>query len=315
MLFEEFTEQSNIVDCYPFLIMLTIIGELLIWPFLLFFVQYLTKERENYSWKDLMYFIPFFVGLIWRIPFMNLSDEEKLSYFSNGIPYDVALFVAYKIIVTLLFLAIVIKTLNRKINLLEPYTAFNKKNTLIADIKKMTLVIGALFLLAYLLFFIDFFYLSNYRQVSSLLLTSILYFFGVLVYRNPHLFKKYNYSKTIVDFFDGKELDYIDALQKLFREKQPFLNEKLTIKDVAQELNLSSQQLSYIINRHLEVNFLDFVNTYRIVEVMKQFNRKTHKDYTLLSIALESGFNSKASFNRIFKKHTGVTPSNYIKNL
>ena len=62
-----------------------------------------------------------------------------------------------------------------------------------------------------------------------------------------------------------------------------------------------------IINENLYKNFFDFINTYRIEEMKKQLQGESK--YTILGIAYESGFNSKSSFNRIFKKYTGQTPS------
>ena len=71
--------------------------------------------------------------------------------------------------------------------------------------------------------------------------------------------------------------------------------------------------ISQAINKGFEMNFNDYINNHRVDEVIKELKSGTHHSQTLLSIALESGFNSKSTFNRAFKKHTQLTPIAYIK--
>ncbi|MCK4919930.1 MAG: helix-turn-helix domain-containing protein [Bacteroidales bacterium] len=106
----------------------------------------------------------------------------------------------------------------------------------------------------------------------------------------------------------------IENLRQLMTEKKVFLNSDLSLKDLAKELHISTNTLSSLFNNSLNQNFYDFVNTYRVEYVQKLMESEEMKNYTLVSIGYESGFNSKSSFFRIFKKHTGKTPSEYIKN-
>jgi AraC-like DNA-binding protein len=83
--------------------------------------------------------------------------------------------------------------------------------------------------------------------------------------------------------------------------------------DVAEKLNVSTNNLSQIINEKLGKNFYDFVNEYR-VETAKELLLNPKKQHlTLLAIAFDSGFNSKSSFNNVFKKQTSLTPSEFKK--
>jgi AraC-like DNA-binding protein len=103
----------------------------------------------------------------------------------------------------------------------------------------------------------------------------------------------------------------INELKAYMENKKPYLQSKLTIKQLADMLSIQSYQLSVILNDHLKKNFFDFINEYRIEEVKNEI--KYNKNYTLLGIAYDCGFNSKSSFNRIFKNYTGLTPSEYLK--
>jgi len=98
-------------------------------------------------------------------------------------------------------------------------------------------------------------------------------------------------------------------------DEKPYLDNRLSLKQLAELIDLTTNHLSQIINEKLNKNFFDFINEYRIKEVKQNLSNPKLQHYTLLAIAFQSGFNSKSSFNDIFKKNTGLTPSEYQKNL
>ena len=95
--------------------------------------------------------------------------------------------------------------------------------------------------------------------------------------------------------------------------EKPYLDTKLGLKELAEDLDISVHHLSQVINEKLGKNFFEFVNGYRVAEVISLLKNPQYKRYTLLAIAYDSGFNSKSRFNSVFKKNTGFTPSKYIK--
>lgn len=98
-----------------------------------------------------------------------------------------------------------------------------------------------------------------------------------------------------------------------FENEKPYLDPEYRLNDLAHALDLPLHHLSQIINEHGKVSFSELVNRYRVEEVKCLLNDPEKKDYTILAIAYEVGFNSKASFYNAFKKITGVTPSVYKK--
>lgn len=98
----------------------------------------------------------------------------------------------------------------------------------------------------------------------------------------------------------------------LMTEDKLYKNPTLTLTDLAKVLGVNRRQASTIINQEFEQNFNDFVNSYRVAAVKEQFARGDHKQFTILSIALGCGFNSKTTFNRVFKKHTARTPVQWL---
>ena len=96
--------------------------------------------------------------------------------------------------------------------------------------------------------------------------------------------------------------------------KEPFLNPDLTLKQLASELKIPERLLSGVINQYRNQNFYDFVNNYRISKAQKMLTDDSFKRKTVLEILYDSGFNSKSSFNLVFKRITGLTPTEFKRN-
>ncbi|WP_095074067.1 helix-turn-helix domain-containing protein [Tenacibaculum jejuense] len=95
------------------------------------------------------------------------------------------------------------------------------------------------------------------------------------------------------------------------KDNRRFLDNLLSLETLANELQISSSQLSKVINEETSQNFNHLINTYRIDFSKALLLDDDYKNYTITSIALESGFNSKSTFYNAFKKHTGITPSDF----
>lgn len=104
---------------------------------------------------------------------------------------------------------------------------------------------------------------------------------------------------------------YIEILLKYLDESKPYLDNKLSLKLLSDNLQISTNHISQVINEHFKLNFFDFINKYRVEEVKQKFSDKKYQNFTILAIAFECGFNSKSAFNNAFKRFTGYTPSQY----
>ncbi|MBL7112344.1 MAG: helix-turn-helix domain-containing protein, partial [Bacteroidales bacterium] len=108
---------------------------------------------------------------------------------------------------------------------------------------------------------------------------------------------------------------YLNKLIKHMEEKKPYLDIDLTIHDLSGALNIPRHYLTQIINEKLNRNFYQFINEYRVEEVRRLLQDPAYKKYTFTAIAFEAGFNSKSSFNSVFKETVGKTPSQYKNEL
>ncbi|MBX2925694.1 MAG: helix-turn-helix transcriptional regulator [Chitinophagaceae bacterium] len=121
---------------------------------------------------------------------------------------------------------------------------------------------------------------------------------------------KYQYS----NLSDNESLQIHNQLLKILESEKPFLNPELTLAELAKLIPTHPNKLSEVINKYEQKNFYDLINGRRIHEFFRLLNMPESKQYTLISLAYDCGFNSKASFNRNFKKYTGKTPSEYQNN-
>ena len=106
----------------------------------------------------------------------------------------------------------------------------------------------------------------------------------------------------------------IDKLESVIESDKPYLSEKLTIAMLADQTAIPQKQLSQILNSHFNQNFFDFINARRIEEFNRRIKSGDSQRFTILSIAYDCGFSSKSAFNRAYKKHVGVPPSEFVKS-
>lgn len=108
--------------------------------------------------------------------------------------------------------------------------------------------------------------------------------------------------------------EHLNRLIQFMEEKKPFLDAELSLTSLSKQIGLNRNQLSQLINDGIGKNFYDFINKYRVEEVKRLMVDQQKRNYNLLGIALEAGFKSKSTFNLIFKRFTGLTPTEYKKN-
>ncbi len=106
----------------------------------------------------------------------------------------------------------------------------------------------------------------------------------------------------------------IETVKSLMEVERDYLYSDLNLADLAKMANMSRAQLSETINSGFDKNFNDFVNEYRVNAFKNMLKENKHEQLSLLGIAEECGFNSKATFNRVFKKITNFSPTEYLKS-
>ncbi|MEX0288994.1 MAG: helix-turn-helix domain-containing protein, partial [Flavobacteriaceae bacterium] len=162
----------------------------------------------------------------------------------------------------------------------------------------------------------------NFLYVTVMILLLISFFFINLVLvkalNQPAIFSgitKEEVTKYAMSNLSSGALEnYKKQLTRLMQTDQMYLNPDLNSKDLADELGISTKLLSQVINQGFGQNFFDFINTSRCEEV-KRILQGPDQKMTILEAMYHSGFNSKSSFNKEFKKLMGLTPSQYKRSL
>lgn len=134
---------------------------------------------------------------------------------------------------------------------------------------------------------------------------------GFLIYRKRSKTRKTSSGGFVLD--PDKSDEIMKRVTYLLDVEKTFRKENLSLQTLSGELSIPPHQLSWVINKRMNVTFSELVNSYRMEDVKKRLSSSQEADKTILEIAFDSGFNTKTSFNRVFKKHTGLTPSQFRK--
>ena len=121
--------------------------------------------------------------------------------------------------------------------------------------------------------------------------------------------EKSKYQKSGLS--DHKLDEIVSRIISAMKKERLYLETELNLQNLSDKLNLPSYQVSQAINEKLKKNFYDLVNGYRVEEAKRLLADPQNKNYTILSVGFEAGFNSKTTFNTVFKKFTGLTPTDF----
>ncbi|EAR00560.1 helix-turn-helix domain-containing protein [Maribacter sp. HTCC2170] len=161
----------------------------------------------------------------------------------------------------------------------------------------------------YVIFVLLLFYLS-YNGIKQYSIAEINSRTGQNFKTSLHPSEKYQSSNLDKESIDS----YFNEIIQLFIEEKMFLESQLKIEDVAKRMNITVHKVSQIINSKSNKSFFDFVNGYRVMYFKKILSDPDKRKFTILSLGIESGFNSKASMNRVFKNFVGQSPKEYQKS-
>ena len=153
------------------------------------------------------------------------------------------------------------------------------------------------------------------------LLVLVIGFFGIRkgsIFTSSHI--DFDMEKAIEVEDDPPDLTceeeiFVRKLLDYMRAEKPYLNPEINLASLSRQLKVSPEYLSGIINNRLSRNFFDFINHYRVEEFKQLCKDPKNKNLTLISLAYDSGFNSKPTFNRVFKKEMNCTPSEYYSKV
>ena len=277
--------------------------------------------------KHLIHTIPFLLANLILFPrFYGVDLVSKASFLERSSTMIEIQFNHIFIHAQIVFYILLALTKLRKVKkvYLENYAGSSMES--LNWLFQLTLAISTFYTLV---FFRNVLKFSIHKDISQWLLIGLFllelviiswYLFKALNY--PNLFRGIDSKLKLVNEILTEEKQHDPSseneyhqnvlnLKKYMIEEKPFLNPSLTIQDVSNDLGIPTRELSLLINRKLGQHFFDFINMYRIENAMLILKDASKTKVTILEILYEVGFNSKSSFNTAFKKHTGITPTQY----
>jgi AraC-like DNA-binding protein len=299
-------------------------------PFLYLYTKYLIQGDSVFDKKDWLHFTPFAIFLFVSLLFGGRLSFNEVEFFTK----DPLLWI--RIIFGLIFYASVLIYMIFTFILLSKY---RKNTTMYADqsssdinlfwLNFVSILFSALFISYIVIGGINALTFSNkidldlISNIGLIILVYAVSYFGI---KQPFILKAVYYKSQKTDII--KENGYnrkskplrtdsenqVKALKMHMETNKLYLQPDLSLADLAQTLGVSKSELTSLLNDYMGINFFSFVNQYRLKNVLQKLEDSKSDHLTILSIAYDSGFNSKSTFNGLFKQHTGLTPTVYRRN-
>ena len=326
-LFSIFCAAKALYVLWPLLLYFSPLAESMIFvhgPALFLYTQYLISKKRGFSLPDALHFGLFFLSVLSLLViflgqgaqleiFLHLDEAAPTYYLVSRLLF--AFHGPLYIVLTFL----VLSKHNAKVREKYSYT----ESIDLKWLRNIAFGLSAIWFLVLLQWFVQLPFSGNVPVYIGV--TLFVFFLGFMGLRHGDIFsevktgekvenktvttKPDTYKKSSISSLEAKRI--AEEMERLLNEERFFLKSRLALYEIAKALDVSSHTLSQVLNKHLGTNFFDYINSYRVEEAKKLLVDSEYDSFTLLAIALESGFNSKSSFNRIFKKHVGMTPSEY----
>jgi AraC-like DNA-binding protein len=286
-------------------------------PLLFLYIRaILTRSKLNK--KDLLHFVPAILVAIFLIPYYLQSREYKLASLSSVDWY----YARSALVITqfLIYLVLIVVMLVRYLRTAKKEPGTYEKAVLL-QIRFLVISFIALWLVGILRYTLDVISPSHMSQTVLILPLGVTIIVYVLAYLglttsevltgrdDPHIAKKYEKSTLTPE----RAEQYLRRLQNAMEREKLYTDGTLTLQKLATKLSIPVQHLSQVVNEHLQQNILDFINAHRVEEAKRRLVDPDRKHLSIIAIAEDVGFNSKSSFNAVFKKHTNLTPSEFRK--
>lgn len=291
-------------------------------PFFWLYVIFMLNPHRRWDWRLLLHFLPFVLYYLHAsLTFFQLNSEEKILLMDNLasgiIPVELMVWGVIKSLHGLIYMGFVLWKLNGHEEAMKQRFS-NPDKIRVWWLRILGVSLLVIYVFALVNFFLVVFVKVNLEFVLGLLSAVLILCGGYLAMRQKQLFETEVIPdiSPLVQTYDVSELDPDKQRLISYIEKdKPYLNPDLSLQDIAGALELHPKQVSRILNEAIGQNFFTFINQYRVNEVIAQMQSSENDHLTLLGIGLQSGFNSKTTFNTVFKKLVGKTPSEFKKSI
>lgn len=298
---------------------------LLFGPLIYLYCRSIISQSFRLSGMHLLHLVPFLVIYATYIPMLYFQGVDyKREYIEFGFSGEFSLnslaylaFSIYMVHVSM-YLLKTLRLIRKEMNAPVKVNYIIPTEERLRWAKTLAIVFSLCFATLIILFgwaFITGSYHVEINFIMTSAYTVLIYYLGFGIVRNEHLlFPGFARKYQSLNVSDDQKREYAAKLTVLVEKERVFLDPDLTLGKVADAIGIPAGYLSKLINEEHGKNFADYINYYRVEEVKRRLKDQQYDTLSIFGIALETGFNSKSSFNSAFKKVTGMTPSDYKKN-
>ncbi len=325
--------QAGYWEKYPHLIGVTAPVPLFHGPLLYLYCLYSLRGERRVRLIDYLHFVPGVVAYLYMTTFFFFYTAEEKILVDKGEINDFGIF-SLVLLVAILISGLAYSGLSYRLTIQYKHKLKSRfsysEGISLKWLRNCIISIGLVFLSAIIVFILrdamDIFFPFNPEYIFYTIMIVFIFYIGYFGIKHENIFVNKLLQENPVDYKnsgDGKyknsgmkpgvAAELYNKLLRFMEEEKPYLQSKLSLPELARQLDISPNQLSQVINQQAKSNFHDFINKYRVEEFLR--NAKRNKDFSLLALALDSGFNSKSSFNYIFKKQKKISPSQYLSQI
>lgn len=302
--------------------------ELFLPPLIYLYMLLLTRDNKLFNLKTWLHFLPAMLVLCFDLLIYSMTLFEPNIQYKDQLAesfYYVAFnnFEDYFILLsTWIYTLIGWQKISAYLKWSLPFQS-SQRDLLVLWLRQVLtwMVVLAVFLLVNQL--LDFFSISDQSkwtrwQWFNVFLACTTYYLGFLGYRHKgsRLYDAKKYLDNRAKKFSKTGHEHlVISLRYLMKVEKIYLDSEINLKVLASELNVSSEDLSFVINQKLNTTFRDLINWYRVEAVKTQLTKEQDMSGSILDLALMMGFNSQASFYRAFNKFVGMTPKVFLESL
>jgi len=315
--YNKFPQLAHLEDGFVFLV----------GPILYFYTRSIIYRRFKLAPKNIIHLVPFAVFTILFQLFYHLQPEEFQKVIQSAIQqqqlpagFYFSIVVVYAHIVAYLYYAYRDIVYYRG-QLREKFSHLGRRN--LDWLMFMIVSVGILLLLSFVYSFLPLATRTLFNSGLIVLMGFIFGFINTIVWKalkQPGIFsgvddelKKEKYAGSTLS--EAERRDGCLRLDNLMTLEKPYLRADFTLEQLAAKTSMTPKKLSQLINENYHQNFFDFINSFRILEAQRLLKESTDAKLTVLEVMYQTGFNSKSSFNTLFKKKTGQTPTEFKKTL
>jgi AraC-like DNA-binding protein len=328
---------SEVSTRLPALIGLDLPIAFLYGPLLYLYARTFTSERPALHRLDAWHFAPFLLALLFFLPFYALPGAEKLALMQDpSLAFQTRALVVInplKLLHGFVYLGLIVGLLRRhRHRLAETHSAAERVR--LAWLRNLTVGVVVMLVAAAVLYVLGARGLpvvgldpsGIYDDLTLLCVTVFVYVLGYFGLRQPEITAPHETPVEEPGEPEEERTPYArsgmrpeeaarhrDRLVAFMETEHPYRRGDLTLQDLADAVGISSHNLTEILSTQLDQSFYDFVNGYRVREVKGRLTDPAYANWTVLAIGMEAGFNAKSSFNAAFKRHAGMTPTQYRK--